>query len=152
MHHTYLDTILCRFAEFRREALLMSGLEHNNLVELTGMCIEQSQMLMVTEYLKFGDLYGFLHSRGSIDWNLRLKIAMDIAQGMNHLHTTTPAIIHRDLKVSTNQSRSLYLDNSTDGLCVHHRHRTFCLLPMIILHQLLQRWRISVSVQQWSVR
>jgi len=77
----------------------MSGLDHLNLVELTGMCIEHNKMLMVTEFLQHGDLYGFLHARGSIGWDLRMKVALDIAQGMNHLHTTTPAIIHRDLKV-----------------------------------------------------
>ena len=33
-----------------------------------------------------------------LDWNIRLKIASDIAAGMSHLHSLDPPIIHRDLK------------------------------------------------------
>ena len=33
-----------------------------------------------------------------IGWPLRLKIALDIALGMNYLHSATPPFIHRDLK------------------------------------------------------
>ena len=88
-----------RFAEFRREVSLMSGLDHQNLVELKGLCLEANSMFMVTEFLAYGDLYNFLHNETvDIQWPLRLKIAIDVARGMNFLHTTTPPIIHRDLK------------------------------------------------------
>ena len=32
------------------------------------------------------------------DWPLRLKLAIDIAQGMAHLHSIQPPVVHRDLK------------------------------------------------------
>ena len=94
-----VNALLERFAEFRREVSLMSGLDHENLVELKGLCLDQDTMYMVTEFLAFGDLYNFLHNPSNeLDWDLRIKIAIDVASGMNFLHTTTPPIIHRDLK------------------------------------------------------
>eukprot|EP00339_Tiarina_fusa_P014873 CAMPEP_0117053630 /NCGR_PEP_ID=MMETSP0472-20121206/37103_1 /TAXON_ID=693140 ORGANISM="Tiarina fusus, Strain LIS" /NCGR_SAMPLE_ID=MMETSP0472 /ASSEMBLY_ACC=CAM_ASM_000603 /LENGTH=224 /DNA_ID=CAMNT_0004768777 /DNA_START=509 /DNA_END=1180 /DNA_ORIENTATION=+ len=88
-----------RFVEFRHEVSLMSGLDHPNLVELKGLCLDTDEMLMVTEYLAYGDLFNFLHDENQkMPWSLRLKIAYDVAKGMKFLHTTTPPIIHRDLK------------------------------------------------------
>lgn len=90
-----------RFADFRHEVSLMNGLYHQNLVELVGLCVNSKSMWMVTEFLPFGNLYSFLHNEKNqsvIDWSLKLKIAFDVAKAMNFLHTTTPCIIHRDLK------------------------------------------------------
>ena len=54
-------------------------------------------MLMVTDFMEGGDLYNFLRNT-PLNKELRLRIAMDIALGMNHLHSTTPPIVHCDLK------------------------------------------------------
>jgi len=45
-------------------------------------------------------LFDLLHKLKHInlDWDQRIKICMDIAQGMNYLHQANPPIIHRDLK------------------------------------------------------
>jgi serine/threonine protein kinase len=84
------------FREFRRECWIMTGLEHPNIVGLKGLCMDP--LCLVTEYLPHGNLFDFLHSDVTFDWTLRLKIAMDIAAGMEFLHSSTPPIIHRDLK------------------------------------------------------
>jgi serine/threonine protein kinase len=40
-----------------------------------------------------------LHNpENAMDWPLKLKIALDISEGMEFLHGSTPPIIHRDLK------------------------------------------------------
>lgn len=84
------------FNEFRREAAVMSGLEHPNLVSLKGVCLEP--LCILTEYLENGDLYNYLHTKNVFGWPLILKAALDIAQGMQFLHSAQPPIIHRDLK------------------------------------------------------
>ncbi|GAM18438.1 hypothetical protein SAMD00019534_016130 [Acytostelium subglobosum LB1] len=85
------------FNEFRRECWIMSSLEHPNIVQLKGLCLDP--LCIVTEYLPNGNLYQFLHQPSqSISWVLRLKIALDISSGMAFLHSSTPPIIHRDLK------------------------------------------------------
>jgi serine/threonine protein kinase len=49
--------------------------------------------------MESGDLYGFVHQKTiEFDWSLKLKIAIDIANGMAFLHSAKPPIVHRDLK------------------------------------------------------
>ncbi|EFA77446.1 leucine-rich repeat-containing protein [Heterostelium album PN500] len=85
------------FKEFRRECWIMSTLEHPNIVQLKGLCLDP--LCIVTEFLPNGNLYQFLHQPNQeMSWILRLKIALDISSGMAFLHSSTPPIIHRDLK------------------------------------------------------
>jgi len=91
------DTFSKVFNEFRREVFIMSGLEHQNLVKLRGLCLDP--LAIVTEFMGCGDLYGFLHdTTKELNWILRFKIANDIANGMSFLHSAKPPIVHRDLK------------------------------------------------------
>ncbi|EGG17328.1 pleckstrin domain-containing protein [Cavenderia fasciculata] len=88
------------YSEFRREIHVMSDLKHRNVVNLLGFTLHPFTMVM--EYIDGGDLYRFLHSpAGDVlndNWNLRLQLALDIARGMNFLHSVTPPLLHRDLK------------------------------------------------------
>jgi len=84
------------FSSFRSEVWVMSGLRHPNIVELKGFCT--APLCLVMEFMDMGTLYAFIHEKSNaIDWNLRLKIASDVARGMAFLHSITPPIIHRDL-------------------------------------------------------
>jgi serine/threonine protein kinase len=53
---------------------------------------------MVMECVSCGDLYKFLHESSQLDWQMRIRISLDIALGMRFLHALTPPLIHRDLK------------------------------------------------------
>ncbi len=57
---------------------------------------------MFPELAPLGDLYRLLHDSSLPDhkftWKLRMKIALDVAQGMNFLHQLSPPILHRDLR------------------------------------------------------
>ena len=64
---------------------------------------------MVLELVPNGDLFAFIHPKkgkkrqtkdqSEIDWKLRYKIMIDIAEGMRYLHhSLNPPIIHRDLR------------------------------------------------------
>jgi leucine-rich repeat kinase 2 len=66
-----------KYAEFCREARLMSGLAHPNLVQLSGICVADRALYMVTEFLPYGDLYDYLKKRsGTRDWAFRLRCAV----------------------------------------------------------------------------
>eukprot|EP01132_Coremiostelium_polycephalum_P001332 gene1332-1678_t len=88
------------FSEFRKEIHVMSDLKHQNVVNLIGFTLHPFTMVM--EYIDCGDLHKFLHSSaGDVlndNWGLILKLAMDIARGMDFLHSVTPPLLHRDLK------------------------------------------------------
>ncbi|KAL6061380.1 Pleckstrin y domain [Balamuthia mandrillaris] len=86
------------FAEFRKEVWTMSGLEHPNIVELYGIVTQPLSMVM--DFMADGSLESLLTNEEGIalDWKVRFDIALQVARGMNFLHTRRPPIIHRDLK------------------------------------------------------
>ena len=92
--------------DFSSEVMLLRTLRHPNIVIFMG--IVMNPVCLVTEYCHNGNLFDLLHEtvddkRGEhyavqIPWQRRIRIALDVARGMNFLHTSTPVIIHRDLK------------------------------------------------------
>ncbi|CAN0927421.1 Probable serine/threonine-protein kinase PBL21 [Linum grandiflorum] len=97
--------------EFIVEVLMLSLLHHPNLVTLNGYCAAGDQRLLVYEYMPMGSLETHLFdadpSKEPLSWGTRMKIAVDAARGLQHLHCkTTPPVIYRDLK-----SANILLDN-----------------------------------------
>ncbi|KAL9251971.1 Serine/threonine-protein kinase EDR1-like protein [Drosera capensis] len=85
--------------QFRSEAELMIRLNHPNVVLFKGAVNRPPNLSILTEFLPRGSLYKLLHrSSVQIDENMRMKMALDVAKGMNYLHTSHPTIVHRDLK------------------------------------------------------
>ncbi|KAL3631457.1 Cold-responsive protein kinase 1 [Castilleja foliolosa] len=90
--------------EFLNEIIAISGLEHENLVELHGCCTEGDQRILVYGYLENNSLAQTL-LRGCSDlefsWKIRTKICLGVAQGLAFLHDEVqPHIVHRDIKAS----------------------------------------------------
>lgn len=84
-------------ADFKAEVALMTRLRHPNIVLFMGVVPEP--LSLVTEYCARGNLFDLLHNpKVPLPWGLRKQMALDAARGMNYLHTSTPVIIHRDLK------------------------------------------------------
>ncbi|KAH9327675.1 hypothetical protein KI387_007853, partial [Taxus chinensis] len=91
--------------EFSTEVDMLSRLHHKNLVKFIGYCTEEKNMILIYEYMSNGDLRQCLDGRNSsekhLDWETRIKIALDAAQGLEYLHMgCKPGIIHRDVKTS----------------------------------------------------
>ncbi|CAA2986763.1 probable receptor kinase At1g80640 [Olea europaea subsp. europaea] len=90
--------------EFENEVELLSNIQHPNIISLLGCSIHAEIRLLVFELMQNGSLETQLHgtSRGSaLNWHLRMKIALDVARGLEYLHEHChPPIIHRDLKSS----------------------------------------------------
>nr|ABR45983.1 enhanced disease resistance 1 [Arabidopsis lyrata] len=95
-------------AEFRSEVRIMRRLRHPNVVFFLGAVTRPPNLSIVTEFLPRGSLYRILHRpKSHIDEWRRIKMALDVAMGMNCLHTSTPTIVHRDLKTP-----NLLVDNN----------------------------------------
>ena len=86
---------------FIEEFNLLKSLRHPNILLYIGGCISGPQHFLVTEYCEYGNLFEFLHNENN-NFELtdieRLNIALEIAQGINYLHSFKPPILHRDLK------------------------------------------------------
>lgn len=90
-----------RKKEFEREiSALMKLRPHQNLVNFMGVSINENEICMVMEFCRGNTLFEWLHVKTNVpvSWRQKIKMAVDVACGMNYLHTNNPPIIHRDLK------------------------------------------------------
>ncbi|PON73922.1 Mitogen-activated protein kinase kinase kinase [Parasponia andersonii] len=78
---------------------IMRRLRHPNVVLFMGAVTRPPNLSIITEFLLRGSLYRIIHRPlCQIDEKRRIKMALDVARGMNCLHTSLPTIVHRDLK------------------------------------------------------
>ncbi|XP_022865400.1 probable serine/threonine-protein kinase SIS8 [Olea europaea var. sylvestris] len=86
-------------AQFKCEVDIMLRLRHPNVVLFMGAVTIPPNLSILTEFLPRGSLYKLIHRPNiQIDEKRRLRMALDVAKGMNYLHTSQPIIVHRDLK------------------------------------------------------
>ncbi|KAF5189189.1 Leucine-rich receptor-like protein kinase family protein [Thalictrum thalictroides] len=93
--------------EFSKEAKKFANIRHPNVVGLRGYYWgpTQHEKLILSDYISPGSLASFLYDRPRrkgppLSWTQRLKIAVDVARGLNYLHFDRE-VPHGNLK-STN--------------------------------------------------
>ena len=83
---------------FEKECLLLSQLQHPNIVEFLGVFFQDESQapILVLEFLPT-DLTSRIRKHGIFSKKVSYSILHDVAQGLNYLHSQYPPIIHRDL-------------------------------------------------------
>ena len=89
--------------EFGKEMLILSQINHRNIVKLLGCCLEVEVPMLVYEFVPNGTLFQLIHGDHGrrISLATRLEIAHGSADALAYLHlsASTP-IIHGDVKSS----------------------------------------------------
>lgn len=85
---------------FKHEALMLAGLMHENLPRIYEHFEEDGRWYLVMDYIEGETLEEhFSKSRdGSLPLVMALKIALQLCEVLDYLHTRQPPIIFRDLK------------------------------------------------------
>ncbi|KAL8241771.1 hypothetical protein R6Q59_012073 [Mikania micrantha] len=89
--------------EFKTEISLLSKCEHENIVSLVGFCDENSEKILVYKYECNGSLDNYIKGSKDLTWIQRLQICIDVACGLNYLHSEVQShqsFLHRDIKSS----------------------------------------------------
>nr|XP_025876647.1 wall-associated receptor kinase 2-like [Oryza sativa Japonica Group] len=98
---TSIEVNEARKDDFTNEVIIQSQMMHNNIIKLLGCCLEVDVPMLVYEFAANGNLQDILHGDGNIPLplHLRLDIAIESAEGLRYMHSSTNRTIrHGDVK------------------------------------------------------
>ncbi|PIN12884.1 Serine/threonine protein kinase [Handroanthus impetiginosus] len=94
------------FKEFQRHMEVTGSMRHENVAELRAYYFSRDEKLLVQDYYDEGSLFAALHGirdtdKRFLDWETRLRIAVDAARGITHIHRQDGReLVHGNIKSS----------------------------------------------------
>ncbi|CAL0301027.1 unnamed protein product [Lupinus luteus] len=111
--------------EFVKEIKKFANIRHPNVVGLRGYYWgpTQHEKLILSDYISLGSLASFLYDRPGrngppLTWAQRLKIAVDVARGLNYLHFDR-AVPHGNLKATNVLLDTADMNARVADYCLH---------------------------------
>jgi len=84
------------FEYVEREIRILSEIFHPNVLEFVGAAEDDHDFFIITEYVPGGNIRQYLKTKKFMSWDLKIHIAIGVAQGIGYLHSQN--ILHRDVK------------------------------------------------------
>ncbi|KAL1531501.1 putative cysteine-rich receptor-like protein kinase 12 [Salvia divinorum] len=88
--------------DFINEIGTIGRIHHVNVVQLVGYCAERSKRVVILDFMPNGSLDKYLFNpekASSLDWDMKFKIAVGVARGIEYLHCGCDIkILHFDIK------------------------------------------------------
>ncbi|XP_047968640.1 probable receptor-like protein kinase At5g20050 isoform X2 [Salvia hispanica] len=88
--------------DFINEIATIGRIHHVNVVQLVGYCAERSKRALIFDFMPNGSLDKYIFNREkthSLDWDMKFKIAVQVARGIEYLHHGCDIqILHFDIK------------------------------------------------------
>ncbi|XP_052276982.1 integrin-linked protein kinase-like isoform X2 [Dreissena polymorpha] len=80
--------------DFQEEFPRLRIFNHQNILPVLACCNQPPNLVVISQFMQYGSLYNVLHGETGIvvDQNQCLRFAIDIARGMEFLHTLEPLI------------------------------------------------------------
>ena len=87
------------------EITLLNKINHFNVIRLCGICFNDRHWYLVHEYAVNGPLTDWIYNKNDdmriLVWTQRIQIALDVATGLDYLHSyTSPPYVHKDIRSS----------------------------------------------------
>ncbi|EJD46159.1 kinase-like protein [Auricularia subglabra TFB-10046 SS5] len=81
---------------FHRQVEIVRRIQHRNIIKLYGVCYVNTTYL-VFPWMKNGDILAYLTKHPHAD---RMRLMLDVARGLAHLHAQDPPMVHSALQPS----------------------------------------------------
>uniref|UniRef100_A0A1J3HFH7 Putative inactive receptor kinase n=1 Tax=Noccaea caerulescens TaxID=107243 RepID=A0A1J3HFH7_NOCCA len=100
-----LKDVMMPDKEFREKIELVGAMDHENLVPLRAYYFSRDEKLLVHDFMPMGSLSALLHGnrgagRNPLNWDVRSKIALGAARGLDYLHSQGNSTSHGNVKSS----------------------------------------------------
>ncbi|RZB78632.1 LysM domain receptor-like kinase 4 [Glycine soja] len=88
-----------------KEIEILNKINHTNVIRLSGVSFHEGRWYLVYVYATNGDLSEWIYFNNVdgkfLSWTQRMQIALDVATGLDYLHSfTSPPHIHKDINSS----------------------------------------------------
>ncbi|XP_047953369.1 rust resistance kinase Lr10-like [Salvia hispanica] len=104
--------------DFINEIGTIGRIHHVNVVQLVGYCAERSKRALILDFMPNGSLDKYIFkskNTSSLDWDMKFKIAIGAARGIEYLHSGYDIkILHFDIKPQNILLDDMFVPKITD--------------------------------------